>query len=122
MIDRSDNQFLSTVPSLSIGSWKCFMMNLLLLCRQENDRLHMDLDRMRVDLPYGRSRSPDPRADPSYGTRVAVEVADLQDKLEKAQADLRRSQAELRLNQGDYERSHVELEQMQEKVNSTFGF
>ena len=82
----------------------------------------MDLDRMRVDLPYGRSRSPDPRSDPSYGTRVAVEVADLQDKLEKAQADLRRSQAELRLNQGDYERSHVELEQMQEKVNSTFGF
>ena len=83
--------------------------------RQENDRLHMDLDRMR-DMPYGRSRSPDPRADPSYSTRVAVEVADLQDKLEKAQADLRRSQAELRLNQGDYERSHVELEQMQEKV------
>ena len=64
----------------------------------------------------GRSRSPDPRADPSYGTRVAVEVADLQDKLAKSESELRRCQAEIRLNQGDYERSHVESEQMQEKV------
>ena len=64
----------------------------------------------------GRSRSPDPRQDPSYGTRVAVEVADLQDKLQKSESELRRTQAEVRLNQGDYERSHVELENMQEKV------
>ena len=64
----------------------------------------------------GRSRSPDPRADPSYGTRVAVEVADLQDRLAKTESELRKSQAELRLNQGDYERSHAEIEQMQEKV------
>ena len=34
----------------------------------------------------------------------------------QTQTELRRTQAELRLNQGDYERSHVELEQMQEKV------
>ena len=88
----------------------------MMCCRQENDRLHMELDRMRDMQPYGRSRSPDPRADPNYSTRVAVEVADLQDKLDKTQNELRRSQAELRLNQGDYERSHVELEQMQEKV------
>ena len=64
----------------------------------------------------GRSRSPDPRVDPSYGTRVAVEVSDLQDRLAKSESELRKSQAELRLNQGDYERSHAELEQMQEKV------
>ena len=115
--------------------------------RQENDRVNMELDRMRslerdrdrmmggpsmmtagvvsamadtrvgVDM-YGRSRSPDPRADPSYATRVAAEVADLKDKLETSQTELRRSQAELRLNQGDYERSHVELEGMQEKVST----
>ena len=41
---------------------------------------------------------------------------ELKDKLEQTQTELRRTQAELRLNQGDYERSHVELEQMQEKV------
>ena len=64
----------------------------------------------------GRSRSPDPRADPSYGTRVAVEVSDLQERLAKSESELRKSQAELRLNQGDYERSHAEIEQMQEKV------
>jgi hypothetical protein len=49
-------------------------------------------------------------------SRNAVEVAELQDKLEKTNAELRRAQAELRLNQTDYDRSHVELEQMQEKV------
>ena len=99
-------------------------------CRQENDRLHMELDRMRAMGgsmgggmggmdgygSLGRSRSPDPRVDPSYGTRVAVEVSDLQDRLAKSESELRKSQAELRLNQGDYERSHAELEQMQEKV------
>ena len=87
--------------------------------RQENDRLHMELDRMR-DMPpppaYGlrdRSRSPEP----GYASRsVHVEVAELKDKLEQTQTELRRTQAELRLNTGDYERSHVELEQMQEKV------
>lgn len=98
--------------------------------RQENDRLHMELDRMRAMGgsmgggmggmdgygSLGRSRSPDPRVDPSYGTRVAVEVSDLQDRLAKSESELRKSQAELRLNQGDYERSHAELEQMQEKV------
>ena len=45
------------------------------------------------------------------------EVAELKDKLEQTQNELRRTQAELRLNTGDYERSHVELEQMQEKVS-----
>ncbi len=87
--------------------------------RQENDRLHIELDRMR-DMPpppsYGlreRSRSPEP----GYASRsVHVEVAELKDKLEQTQNELRRTQAELRLNAGDYERSHVELEQMQEKV------
>ena len=68
----------------------------------------------------GRSRSPDPRADPSYGTRVAVEVSDLQERLAKSESELRKSQAELRLNQGDYERSHAEIEQMQEKVLKKF--
>ena len=60
-----------------------------------------------------RSRSPEP----GYASRsVHVEVAELKDKLEQTQTELRRTQAELRLNQGDYERSHVELESMQEKV------
>lgn len=59
-----------------------------------------------------RSRSPDP----SFVARNAIEIAELQDKLEKTQSELRRAQAELRLNQSDYDRSHVELEQMQEKV------
>ena len=86
--------------------------------RQENDRLHMELDRRDMAPPpsYGlrdRSRSPEP----GYGSRsVHVEVAELKDKLEQTQNELRRTQAELRLNQGDYERSHVELESMQEKV------
>lgn len=86
--------------------------------RQENDRLHMELDRRDMAPPpsYGlrdRSRSPEP----GYGSRsVHVEVAELKDKLEQTQNELRRTQAELRLNQGDYERSHVELETMQEKV------
>ena len=95
--------------------------------RQENDRVHMELDRMRTMGgsmgggmdgygSLGRSRSPDPRIDPSYGTRVAVEVSELQDRLAKSESELRKSQAELRLNQGDYERSHAEIEQMQEKV------
>ena len=63
-----------------------------------------------------RSRSPEP----GYGSRsVHVEVAELKDKLEQTQNELRRTQAELRLNQGDYERSHVELETMQEKVRKS---
>ena len=96
--------------------------------RQENDRLHIELDRVSRDIrdprdmrdPYSvgvperRGRSPDPM----ISARNAVEIADLQDKLDKSQTELRRAQAELRLNQGDYERSHVELEQMQEKVRS----
>jgi hypothetical protein len=80
--------------------------------RQDNDRLHMELDRCRDLGPYGRSRSPEP----TYGQRNSHEVADLKDKLEATQSELRRAQAELRLNQSDYDRSHVELEQMQEKV------
>ncbi len=62
----------------------------------------------------GRSRSPVP----DYSTRSAVEIVELQDKLEKTNNELRRAQAELRLNQSDYDRSHVELEQMQEKVRN----
>jgi len=73
----------------------------------------MELDRCRDLGPYGRSRSPEP----TYGVRNSHEVADLKDKLEATQSELRRAQAELRLNQSDYDRSHVELEQMQEKVN-----
>ena len=101
--------------------------------RQENERLHMEMDqmqRMREMAPpapsYGGLRDPrdprDPRdrsrsPEPGYASRsVHVEVAELKDKLEQTQTELRRTQAELRLNQGDYERSHVELEQMQEKV------
>ena len=99
--------------------------------RQENERLHMELDRMR-DMPppprFGglqdglrdRSRSPEPgyglSRPQSVDPRIHVEVAELKDKLEQTQNELRRTQAELRLNQGDYERSHVELESMQEKV------
>jgi chromosome segregation and condensation protein ScpB len=64
-----------------------------------------------------RRRSPDPIVS-AYSARSAVEIADLQDKLDKSQAELRRAQAELRLNQTDYDRSHVELEQMQEKVRT----
>lgn len=92
--------------------------------RQENDRLHIELDRVSRDVrdPYSvvsdrRGRSPDP----GFSARSAVEIADLQDKLEKTSAELRRAQAELRLNQGDYERSHVELEQMQEKIEKSQG-
>ena len=76
--------------------------------------MHMEMDRCRDMNPYGRSRSPEP----SYVSRNVVEVAELQDKLEKTTSELRRAQAELRLNQSDYDRSHVELEQMQEKVRS----
>ena len=68
--------------------------------------------------PYGlpvvepRRRSPDP----GFSARSAVEIAELQDKLEKTTSELRRAQAEIRLNQSDYDRSHVDMEQMQEKV------
>ena len=60
-----------------------------------------------------RGRSPEP----VFNARSAVEIAELQDKLDKTTTELRRAQAELRLNQSDYDRSHVELEQMQEKVS-----
>ena len=76
--------------------------------------MHMEMDRYRDMNPYGRARSPEP----SYVSRNVVEVAELQDKLEKTNSELRRAQAELRLNQSDYERSHVEMEQMQDKVSS----
>ena len=62
-----------------------------------------------VTLSSGRFRA--------LGIDRAVENAELQDKLDKAQNELRRAQAELRLNQSDYERSQVEMEQMQEKVS-----
>lgn len=95
--------------------------NSYLFFRQENDRLHMELDRVNREAvinrdPYSehrRGRSPDP----GFSARSAVEIAELQDKLDKSQTELRRAQAELRLNQSDYDRSHVELEQMQEKVS-----
>ena len=57
----------------------------------------------------------------ALGIDRAVENAELQDKLDKAQNELRRAQAELRLNQSDYERSQVEMEQMQEKVEKSQG-
>ena len=60
-----------------------------------------------------RSKSPLPA---DFNVRSAVEIAELQDKLEKTNNELRRAQAELRLNQSDYDRSHVELEQLHEKV------
>ena len=59
-----------------------------------------------------RGRSPEP----VFNARQAVEMAEVQEKLDKANTELRRAQAELRLNQTDYDRSHVEMEQMQEKV------
>ena len=67
----------------------------------------------------GYRRQPSPQMDrfQALGIDRAVENAELQDKLEKAQNELRRAQAELRLNQSDYERSQVEMEQMQEKVD-----
>ncbi|QQP36767.1 Uncharacterized protein FKW44_021963, partial [Caligus rogercresseyi] len=83
--------------------------------RQDNDRLHIEMDRLRETM---RDREPYTRASPqpsSYAARSAVEIAELADKLDKSQAELRRVQAELRLNTSDYDRSHVELEQMQEK-------
>ena len=61
-----------------------------------------------------RSKSPVP----DFNVRSAVEIAELQDKLEKTNNELRRAQAELRLNQSDYDRSHVELEQLHEKVRA----
>ena len=61
-----------------------------------------------------RSRSPEP----GYAARssVHVENAELKDKLDQTTNELRRCQAEMRLNQSDYDRHHVDLEQMQEKV------
>ena len=87
----------------------------------------MELERMPPPPRFGlqdglrdRSRSPEPgyglSRPQSVDPRIHVEVAELKDKLEQTQNELRRTQAELRLNQGDYERSHVELESMQEKV------
>ena len=64
-----------------------------------------------------RSKSPVP----DFNVRSAVEIAELQDKLEKTNNELRRAQAELRLNQSDYDRSHVELEQLHEKVRGFFN-
>ena len=80
-----------------------------------DDRGHRGESRLADrSLDRHRGRSPDP--DRAYAARSAIEIAELQDKLEKTSTELRRAQAELRLNQSDYERSHVELEQMQEKV------
>ena len=78
-------------------------------------RVHIELERSR-DLGYQRQPSPQMDRFRALGIDRAVENAELQDKLEKAQNELRRAQAELRLNQSDYERSQVEMEQMQEKV------
>ena len=80
-----------------------------------NCRVHIELERSR-DLGYQRQPSPQMDRFRALGIDRAVENAELQDKLEKAQNELRRAQAELRLNQSDYERSQVEMEQMQEKV------
>ena len=77
--------------------------------------MHIELERSR-DLGYQRQPSPQMDRFRALGIDRAVENAELQDKLEKAQNELRRAQAELRLNQSDYERSQVEMEQMQEKV------
>ncbi len=88
-----------------------------LFFRQENDRLHIELDRVSRDqMVYASERTRGRSPEPAFAARSAVEIAELQDKLEKTQNELRRAQAELRLNQSDYDRSHVELEQMQEKV------
>lgn len=83
----------------------------------ELDRANRELSRGPPVDPYERERrgrSPDP----GLAVRSAVEMAELQDKLDKTTTELRRCQAELRLNQSDYDRSHVELEQMQEKVKN----
>ena len=80
--------------------------------------MHIELERSR-DLGYQRQPSPQMDRFRALGIDRAVENAELQDKLEKAQNELRRAQAELRLNQSDYERSQVEMEQMQEKVRTS---
>ena len=152
-----------------VGSTLTFFIHLVNYSRQENDRMHMEMERMSRDMrssaavavssrmgddPYrigvddrsrmgvddrsrmgvddrsrmgvddrsrmdhdrptrmDRSKSPVP----DFNVRSAVEIAELQDKLEKTNNELRRAQAELRLNQSDYDRSHVELEQLHEKV------
>ena len=46
----------------------------------------------------------------------------MQEKLDKCQAELRRAQAELRMNQNDYDRNHVEVEQLQEKIAEKLGY
>ena len=83
--------------------------------------MHIELERSR-DLGYQRQPSPQMDRFRALGIDRAVENAELQDKLEKAQNELRRAQAELRLNQSDYERSQVEMEQMQEKVRTISKF
>ena len=99
-----------------------FLTNGIKYFRGDNDRLHIELERMSREPPPPprdpymsdrRGRSPEP----VFNARSAVEIAELQDKLDKTTTELRRAQAELRLNQSDYDRSHVELEQMQEKVS-----
>ena len=74
-----------------------------------------DRDGGRGGARMDRSKSPVPE----FNVRQGVEIVELQDKLEKTNNELRRAQAELRLNQSDYDRSHVELEQLHEKVGDS---
>lgn len=67
--------------------------------------------------PEDRERERERERERGYrDARAAMELAKLQDELDKTTNELRRAQAEIRLNQSDYDRSHVEIEQMQEKV------
>ena len=110
--------------------------------RQENEQLRMEVSQFHKmqetasPLPNynglqdkGHLDSQDPWDqfrffEPKFTSQsVHLEIAELKHKLEQnqvvlqqTQTLLQQTQAELRLNQGDYERSHVELEQMQEKV------
>ena len=81
---------------------------------------HVDVDRSRsADHRTRMDRSKSPV--PEFNVRQGVEIVELQDKLEKTNNELRRAQAELRLNQSDYDRSHVELEQLHEKVRGSLN-
>ena len=85
-----------------------------------DDRSRMGVDDSRARMDHDRSARMDRSKSPvpDFNVRSAVEIAELQDKLEKTNNELRRAQAELRLNQSDYDRSHVELEQLHEKVRA----
>lgn len=75
----------------------------------ENERLRHDVERSQST--YGRST-----------LNSSQEMERIQERGEKAAADLRRAQAELRVTQADNERARAEAASLQEKVCLTFYF